>query len=264
MARTNVTVNTIYPNIFEKTELVALDDTLGGEIAWNGNDERMLIMVRNDHDTDREDDFAGDAEETTFTLSESPILSITSVSVDGSDLTNDSITDKFNGDGETTAFQLTHLPVEEITFVTVGGSAVFADDYEFDTETGVLELDTAPAEGEENVVVVYSGPVYVTDFENGTITFDTAPGAPVAPATTNIKVKYVDAGNRTLKILKGDSKQSVNKDLEVTLAPTEVWVGFIESGRYKQHYNTTADTEKRNKMLLTGGSDLKVLCIKGG
>ena len=63
-------------------------------------------------------------------------------------------------------------------------------------------------------------------------------------------------------MLKGDSAQAVLADLAVSIPQGETWVGWVESGKYLQCYNTTGDTAKKGKVLITGDANIKLACIK--
>ncbi len=260
MARAVITPNALAANVFEKhVQTTAIDATYGAEITWDANDERYLIFARNDYDENRTDTFEGDGTETEFTLSSNPVTSITSIKVAGSALGTDNITDTLSGDGATKVFQLTHIPITSITSVTVDASLVELPNYAIDLTTGVLTLVAAPADDTDNVVVVYVAPTAATVRSTGVVTFDTAPADKAA-----IEIKFVDDTNttKTFKVLKGDSSNAVLADLEVSVPQDENWIGWIESGKYKQLYNTTADTAKKGKVLITGDANIKLAVTK--
>lgn len=261
MARTVITPNALVSNVFEKNvQTTAIDATLGAEITWAANDERYLILARNDYDENRTDTFEGDGDETEFTLSSNPVTSITSISVGGSALGTDNITDTFSGDGTTKIYQLTHIPITSITSVTVDSSAVTSPSgYSVNLTTGVLTLVAAPLDATDNVVVVYVGPTAATVRSTGVVTFDTEPAN-----KAEIEIKFVDDTNteKAFKVLKGDSAQAVLADLDVSIPQDETWVGWIESAKYKQLYNTTADTTKKGKVLITGDENIKLAVVK--
>lgn len=261
MARAVITPNALVSNVFEKNvQTTAIDATLGAEITWAANDERYLILARNDYDENRTDTFEGDGTEDEFTLSSNPVTSITSIKVDDSALATDTITDTFSGDGATKVFQLTHIPITSITSVTVDSSVITSPaGYSVDLTTGVLTCVSAPLDSTDNVVIVYVGPTAATVRSTGVVTFDTAPAD-----KAEIEIKFVDDTNtdKTFKVLKGDSSQAVLSDLEVTVPQDETWIGWIESGKYKQCYNTTADTVKKGKVLLTGDANIKLAVLK--
>ena len=260
MARTVITPNALVANVFEKNvQTTAIDATLGAEITWNANDERYLILARNDYDENRTDTFEGDGEEDEFTLSSNPVTSITSIKVDDSALATDDITDTFSGDGATKVYQLTHIPITSITSVTVDSSAVVSPNYTVNLSTGVLTLVAAPTDDTDNVVVVYVGPTAATVRSTGVVTFDTAPAN-----EAEIEIKFVDDTNteKAFKVLKGDSAQAVTADLDVSIPQDETWAGWLESGKYLQCYNTTADTAKKGKVLITGDENIKLAVLK--
>ena len=62
--------------------------------------------------------------------------------------------DTFSGDGSTTEFSLTHAPLYEVTSVTVDGSSV--SNYTVDYYNGTITFGTAPGSGTDNIVVDYN------------------------------------------------------------------------------------------------------------
>jgi hypothetical protein len=67
---------------------------------------------------------------------------------------------EFVGDGESTEYHLDSIDIDEVTQVSVNGTVLSSEDYEVNSEAGVVTFDEAPpipdTEGQSNVVITFA------------------------------------------------------------------------------------------------------------